>query len=339
MNYYKKVLVLKEVAEGYSVSGKPVSGIARIEWESGVLTVHLSFINVAVTDGGSYYAFLKCGKNKSYFFDLGKRPVTFRTTITDDLDFGLGISTSLFFIRNDLPVMVAYSQTEDFPFSPSDVKKTVIDKCILSVKQNSAPKKISSASDRNVADSPVYDDDVVATENYYDLDADFTEKLKFIESLDNDTIPNKNGMSDSDGEKEKKENDENFNRSPNETDPDPCKKYSKDKPYYLTVKSELDGIFLKFPEEPCLIRNVPDSQWVKIYYSENKYYVVGLVKENGNEKYVCYGVPSKYSPTPPETLKGFCSFVPASVFDLTGDGYWMMFQDAVTGECVKTESG
>jgi hypothetical protein len=63
--------------------------------------------------------------------------------------------------------------------------------------------------------------------------------------------------------------------------------------------------------------------------------VVGLVLESGKEKYICYGVPCTYSKNPPKELKGFCSFIPLSIFDLTGKGYWMMFQDAITGEHVQ----
>ncbi len=349
MNYYKKILVLKEVSEGYSVSGKPVSGIARIEAESGILTLHLSFINVAVTDGGSYHLFLKMGAEKLYSFDLGKRPVSFRTVITDDINFDSGFAVSLFFIRNDLPVMVAHSCTDDFSFSPSDIKKAVIDRCISKVKHGTTPPKPTPVKpplsplptpDPNTLppdEFKGYDDEVVATENYYDLDGDFAKKLKFIESFDNDNLFSENGLSSCDGKEETEKNGSVFNGAPHETNASACQDYSPDNPYYLTVKKELDGIFIKFPEEPCLIRNVPDSKWAKIYYSETKYYVVGLVVENNSEKYICYGVPAKYSPTPPDTLKGFCSFVPKSIFDLTGEGYWMMFQDAVTGECVKMD--
>lgn len=63
--------------------------------------------------------------------------------------------------------------------------------------------------------------------------------------------------------------------------------------------------------------------------------MVGLVKEDGKEKYICYGVPDKYSTNPPETLKDCASFIPLSVFNLKGDGYWMMLQDAVTENCIK----
>ena len=90
-----------------------------------------------------------------------------------------------------------------------------------------------------------------------------------------------------------------------------------------------------FPEEPALSKIIPESRWAKINYSSDKFYVVGVINENEKEKYICYGVPAKYSAKPPKELKGFCSFVPLSYFDMKGDGYWMMFQSAITGECVK----
>ena len=78
-----------------------------------------------------------------------------------------------------------------------------------------------------------------------------------------------------------------------------------------------------------------DSRFAKIAYSENKYYVVGVIKENDMEKYICYGIPDKFSEHAPKELEGYCSFIPLSVFELDGNGYWMMFQDACTGECLK----
>ena len=83
------------------------------------------------------------------------------------------------------------------------------------------------------------------------------------------------------------------------------------------------------------IKLFPDSVFVRINYSSEKYYVVGVIKEKNTEKYVCYGVPAAYSETPPKELDGYCSFIPVSIFDMKGDGFWMMFQDATTGECIK----
>ena len=105
--------------------------------------------------------------------------------------------------------------------------------------------------------------------------------------------------------------------------------------YYQKAKRELEEVFSRFPIEEDLVKIFPESKWCKVYYECEKYYVVGVIKENDEEKYICYGVPATYSPTPPKELKGYCSFIPLSVFALKGEGYWMIFQDAITGECIK----
>lgn len=350
MEFYKKVLVLKEISEGFSITGKAVSGIARMEKDSGVSTFYLSLINVATTDGGNYFAFLKCGK-KLLCFDLGKRPLSYRTVITEELDLSLGFAVSLCFIRDDLPITVAFACTDTCTFGVSEMKKSVIDKCLadrkISKKDKPLPKPPTPVKpplsplptpDPNTCppdEFKDYNDEVVATENYYDNDLDFAEKLKFIERFDDDFLQFKNAVSSDQNQTKTQENSAFADGFPHEENPCNSKNFSAENPYYLTVQNELEDLLAKFPEEPCLKRNVPDSRWVKIHYSETKYYVVGIVKENCLEKYICYGVPGKYSPEPPPTLKGFCSFVPCSIFDLTGDGYWMMFQDAITGECIK----
>ena len=126
--------------------------------------------------------------------------------------------------------------------------------------------------------------------------------------------------------------DADFNQD--ETLADLCQEDSRKHPYFRSVKAELTQIFCKFPKEEPLQTVFPQSEWARIHYSDQKYYVVGVVKEKGKEKYICYGIPATYSPEPPQELKGFCSFVPLSLFDMKGKGYWMMFQDATTGKCV-----
>ena len=105
--------------------------------------------------------------------------------------------------------------------------------------------------------------------------------------------------------------------------------------YYDSVKGELDELFEKYPSEDNLQRAVEDSRWVKIEFAPQKYYTVGLMFEKGKPRYICYGVPAANKSEPPAALKGFCSYLPLSLFDLRGKGYWMMYQDADTGRCVE----
>ena len=113
------------------------------------------------------------------------------------------------------------------------------------------------------------------------------------------------------------------------------KKYSKSNPYYLYKKKELEEIFIKFPEEENLKNCIQNSRWAKITYAENKHYVVGVIGKAGEEKLICYGVPGNYTLGAPKQFKGYASFLPISLLNKTGEGYWIMFQDAVTGDSIK----
>ena len=64
------------------------------------------------------------------------------------------------------------------------------------------------------------------------------------------------------------------------------------------------------------------------------YYVFGVVSEDGQPKYICFAVPEPYRETPPETLRGFTQFVPRDPLRPYGDGYFMMFQSAVSGRTI-----
>lgn len=107
--------------------------------------------------------------------------------------------------------------------------------------------------------------------------------------------------------------------------------------FYNTVKNDIEGMLKNYPPNEILNKAVPMSRWVNISYGDNKYYTVGVIYQNSTPKYICYGVPGKYSKTPPKALEGYASFLPVSLFDMKGEGYWMMYQSAISGECVKVQ--
>ena len=327
MDYIKKVLVLKQITEGFSFAGKTISGIARVEIESNVSFLHLSLINVSSVDNGSYFLYFIDGSGKILAFDLGAKPTTFSTSLLNTPDVEKGFSMGLCYVKDDIPLLISYASCDKAGKSVIEFRKLVCDKVLNERKkraQTTLPKE----------DQP-YDDEVVATENYYLNDKDLSQKLKIIEELDNTDVRNENGCTSCPSQEEKEEEFANFGSFEDEASLCPSQEYSKDFPYYQSVKEELEDIFLKFPSEPALEKVIDKSKWAKIHYSDTQFYVVGLVSEKGQPKYVCYGVPATYSPNPPKELNGYCSFIPLSVFDMKGDGYWMMFQDAVSGECIK----
>ena len=105
--------------------------------------------------------------------------------------------------------------------------------------------------------------------------------------------------------------------------------------YYAKVQGDLRALFEQYPPEEELAACIPYSRWAKIAFARGKHYAVGVISDEGRPQYICYGVPAERLSEPPKALRGFCSFMPLSVFDLHGKGYWMMFQDADTGKCIQ----
>ena len=106
--------------------------------------------------------------------------------------------------------------------------------------------------------------------------------------------------------------------------------------FYSLIKDQLDELFNKFPIDNRLSDLIPGSKWVKVNYEPNSNeYVVGLIYEQQKVKYICYGVPSKYSNKVPDEIEDFSQWIPLNINKPFEDGFYLMFQDALTGESVK----
>jgi hypothetical protein len=330
---------LNQLEAGFSIPNKKISAIVRIEQMNGVSELFLSTINLCTPTGGAFFLFIIDSKKTIHHFDLALRPYAhgkiFQTTPVIDSGFCSGLC----FVKDNIPITVAFGKTEDCTIDILDFKKMVADTCYLLKRkeeykrQEKAEKELLVESlDKQTAE---YNDEAVATENFYALDDQISDKLFKLRENENELLPNEDAMPFECNQKETEKGDtQTYCRKDEAYDYD-SKKYSINSPYYLAVKDELDKVFNSFPPEKRLNSLFADSRFACVTYSGNRHYAVGVVKEQGKEKYICYGVPEKYSLTPPDALKGYATFIPLSIFDLKGDGYWMMFQDAVSGECIK----
>jgi len=112
MAFAKKVVVLKQVTEGYSINDKPLCGICRLETEDEITTAFLSFVGIKATAQGEYSLFILCDKGNLLHFSLGNQPRAVTESFTPAVDLEKGFSAGLFFVKNDLPVLIAYRKTE-----------------------------------------------------------------------------------------------------------------------------------------------------------------------------------------------------------------------------------
>lgn len=104
--------------------------------------------------------------------------------------------------------------------------------------------------------------------------------------------------------------------------------------FYRSIKSKLNEIMTANPREKKLEELIPDSKWVRVYYEKGEYYVVGILTEDGEVTFLAYGVPGVRRVKPPKEAEELCDFV--EVESSIGDGYWIMFQNAKSGEIVKS---
>lgn len=100
--------------------------------------------------------------------------------------------------------------------------------------------------------------------------------------------------------------------------------------FYEIISDQIDDLFNKFPSEERLVEIVPNSRWIKVDYDgDGKQYVLGLIYDKDEVKYICYGVPSDKDNAPPSVLESYSQWL-----EIDDGGYWVMYQDAKTGENV-----
>ncbi len=348
------VLILKQLTDGFSIPNKTLSGIVRVETDFGVTEISLSLVNVSAINGGEFFLYIFGANKDALCFTLSSRPSNFHKSLDSCEGLSNGFASALVAIKNDIPVTVAFGATGGFNLSLSNAKKYIAEKCLTERKKRKVeiaepatpppleldPEPTSVLSNFEQAELPPeqppitkYDDEAVATINYFELDKNIKEKLDKISEIDNESISNADGNPINQCQEEEKEKPNGTDFLSDEKNTFTCEKQD-DKPFFITAERELNTLFNKFPRYDNLLGFFPDSKWVKINYDKENFYIVGVIREDKKEKYICYGVPAKYSPEPPKELKGYCSFIPLSIFDMQGEGFWMMFQDALTGDCI-----
>ncbi len=108
--------------------------------------------------------------------------------------------------------------------------------------------------------------------------------------------------------------------------------------FYNGIKDQLNILFDKYPEETFLTETIPSSKWIKVDYEDDGHYIViGLIYEEDRVQYVCYGSPGEFSEEPPKEFNGLSQWLPLDPDKPEELGYWIIYQDAISGENVEIE--
>ncbi len=353
MNYIKKMCILRQIRQGFSGDGKTLSGLIKIEQYGKNLAVEVSIINFAPLVSGEYYCLLSDGKGKTEMLTLRGKSMF---NLLSDLDISGGFCGIICYVKNEV-VPIAYGINGNKSYDWRAILNATLPPVFPSVKgdfsgeiaKTEPPPSKNDPPRYEVKPAPIpdpppkrapapallkeerradgqYDDERVSAENYYE-EQDH-ERIELSE-----TPKNAHAQSAAQSQDEKKRLDDQENeddpnvRRPIKIDPDG---------YYLAVKEEIDKLFKTYPKDKTLNGAFSCSEWVRVKGSAKEpEYLVGVLKTDGRAQYICYALRAEDRDAPPEEIKNVCAFVPVSPYD--NSGYFVIFQSAANGECVRPE--
>lgn len=103
-------------------------------------------------------------------------------------------------------------------------------------------------------------------------------------------------------------------------------------PFYEKIWHKLEEMFDIYQHDSVLEDLVYDSAWIRIPYEDDGYYVVGVISDDGKPVFICYGIPQDKMTRPDKEIEDSCEWLPIDKSDVSGRGYWLVYQDAMTGE-------
>jgi len=105
--------------------------------------------------------------------------------------------------------------------------------------------------------------------------------------------------------------------------------------FFEMIKPSIDKLFAENEHFLELEEKIDGTEWVKVPFAgeDSDHYILGKIKDEGVVTHICYGMYAKNkNKTPPEHLKQFCQWLPLNLEDEQSDGYYVFYQDAITGE-------
>lgn len=309
------VALLRPVLSDNGEINENARAVARLKKTDGRDVVSVSICGLPNRSGGEYYFFLE-----------GNIPPFFRIFDTSGGEFSVydrnaAGATAICYVTQNSVIIDLYGAFSADGLSEEEVKDYAQTYFFGNESANGKESFHGEKEDERAGrrEENDYDDEIIADKNYYEFgDVD----IRNLKVKDDNGDENENVGTDACARGEQKEKTRDDRGFEDEKE--------KSGVFFEKIRANLKELFEDYPAEKNLEEMVADSKWVKIDYDAGKFYVVGVIYENEKPAYMCYGAPGKRAEKPDE-MKGYCSFIPSSPFDLKNDGYWVMFQSAVSG--------
>ena len=338
MNYMKKSCILRQIKQGFSGDGKTLSGIVKLEQYGRNLSAEVSIINFAPLSAGEYYCLLADPFGSTELLPLRGKSLF---NILSKLDLSLGFCALICFAKNEL-VPIAYGINGERQYSFKQILLSAFPQTKSKGAGTSSREFLSqtaiagtsqieeNAKEESTSQTAKYNDELVAEQNYFSRQEDENERRPYKQNSENAHTQSANqAQPQQDGQDVTKNEHSESVLNPFATDPDG---------YYRAVKEEIDELFAKYPKDQTLNGIFSCSEWVRVKGEESSpEYLVGVIYENWRAKYICYALPAENAEVPPDEIKDVCTFVPLSAFTDKA-GFFVIFQSAESGECIRPES-
>lgn len=311
MRYVKKTCILRQLKTGFSVDGKPISGIAKAEQYGNHLGVEISTINLADTTQGEYCLLLADVKRRYKVLPLKDGN---RFSFFSDVEIAEGFYAVVCFV-GESAVPIAYGVCGSIPY---DVFTLTHQAFTLPTTENPVNTDMPPIHPQN---SP-YDDELVAGENYYEQDKEQPHETNPTQNSHHAPLESGDPHQEQTQRHHTQQNADGARvRHAFTTDSDG---------YYQSIKGELNALFERYPLDETLTDAYSTSEWVRVKGEENNpQELVGIVYEGGQVKYICYALPA--TEDTPQEIRDQAYFVPVSPFN-PQKGFYVIYQSAATGE-------
>lgn len=297
--YTKNVAIIKGLKEGFSADGGDLSGLVRAEKYGARLKVEISLINFAPLTEGRYVAAITDGVGVEIIEDLlfeGDSAV----------DTGEGFAAVVCYVHGNVSLIAS-------AICGNYSADTLVLRDAVSRLEGAKPKDSKGSIKKEAF---VYEDEAIAEVNYYELAKADKDGESVLE----------NPKKEKDGDIARKDE-----KAVGAVEEGPRRLRRAEGNFYERMKGEIEGLLSSYPAEERLNSAVEGGSFVKISYDKGKYYVFGIIRDNGRPAYICYGVPATDHRSPPDSMQNL-----ATLLCVEGNvGYWVMYQDASTGESIK----
>ena len=170
MHYVKKMCILRQIRQGFSTDGNALSGLIKVEQYGKNLAVEVSIINFAPLTSGEYYCLLSDGKGKTEMLLLRGKS---HFNILTDIDVSSGFCGIICHIQSDV-TPIAYGINGNGAYD----WKAILNATLPPVfpKRNGGNEIARADAAPPAEPIKAYDDETVATENYYEEKEDECEQ-------------------------------------------------------------------------------------------------------------------------------------------------------------------